>query len=747
MSVNGKGRWDEMFAQINESIQESEQRSEDLAEAQHAEDVEVPEQFREAAPNAFDDDQIAQRKAEAQAEEDAALKRLNIVSVYKKLTGNEVKRSGGQNEKLVFCPTEGHNNRNSEAACLNTSKNTWVCYGQCEDGGGVIDMVAAAAGMPFGKQLKGKEYAKAKQKTLEDFCGWRFDKTKAGYIGKSPEAQKQELADFEAEYGKLPQIEDEAPYENPLGIHRLPGDDDLPSLGPTKFDRSEFGQAKQKEKPKPNPKPVADQVVTKPAHAVPEPRPSLSVVAAPKDEGDDDAIEEEVLPEIEDIFENIPEGTPLHEYMRVTANMPVPKEFSLFRGLQLLSLSAGPFIRGRSSMGFFKPTLSVLFVGITGSGKSQSKGPMDEILSHPAYKYMATAPNGSPYGSTFGVKRIKKPGSGEWFIKQMSQETSGDDTFSVRDVMCDMDYDEFAHFMGKGSVTGSSLITVFQEIDNNSSLDSTVGAGSISSGKLEMINPNVVLSSGVQPGALAKIAGSGNVENGLLARFEIITGNKLLPEHVLKSELIDTDHCQDLYTDLVVYYKNKVDPEGKTRKIVHIPFDKSVYDYIHECYLKIEDWKRGSDIKSRFDLKFLKLCLLFTINRKADVVMREDIDSAMWVMEYLNRAANLSAQKIVVTHGGEIEEKLIHIVTLFTKGKKGYATSGDINDRIKRGNHPWDPAEVHKRLESLIDRGEIVIDPRTAARGPKSQRYIVPSALGAADLKIVQQAEKKRRSK
>lgn len=285
-------------------------------------------------------------------------------------------------------------------------------------------------------------------------------------------------------------------------------------------------------------------------------------------------------------------------------------------------------------------------------------------------------------------------------------------------------------------------------MDNKAELDSAITAKSKTSGNLRAINPNMVFSSSVQPNALSKLVGKGNLDNGFLARFEIVTGNSDGKMDIHNDTMRDPDHCMELYTEVVSYYARKVDPEGKARRLVFIPFDRSVHAYTQEMYDKhISKWKRGSDIKSRFDLKFYKLCVLFAINRRADAVMQEDAENAMWIMEFLNRTTNMSAEKIVVTHGGEIEDKLIQIITSFTKGKKGYATAGDIKDRIKKGNHPWDPAEVSKRLDRLVEVGDVVIDPRTAVKGKRTERYIVPSALGAAGLKVVQQAEKQRRSK
>ncbi|QSL99647.1 DNA primase [Gordonia phage Austin] len=744
MSVNGGGRWDQMFAEINKTIAEGDKKSQDAKDVENIENIEVPEQFLEAAPVVHDEDNYAARKAEEQAEEDVALKKLNIVAVYKKLTGNDVKLSGGQNEKLVFCPTAGHVNKNSEAACLNTDKNTWVCYGQCEEGGGIIDMVAAANGMPFGKQLKGKEYAQAKQKTLEDFCGWRFDKTKGGYVGVSPAKQKEEVAQFEAEYGPLPEIKEDKP-ENPLGIQMLPGDEDLPSIGPTKFSRKEFGQAEpeqQVQQPAKKSEPV--QVEARPASTATATPPALSLVDSPKDDDDSELGVDELLPEIDGIFDHIPEGTPLYEFMRAVEEMSVPKEFSLFRGLQLLSLSAGPYVRGRVG-GAFKTTLSVLFVGVSGAGKSQSRHAMNAILDHIVYKWNPSPGNGNRFGNHTGIKSLIEPGSGEFLLQELSQEIDEGKPYAVADVMADLEVDELSRFMGKGAVTGSSLVGIFQEMDNSPALDASLRAGSRTGGTVVAVNPNLVFSAGVQPGALPSLIGRGNISNGFLARFEVVTGNKVVSDDIFDNKMKDMTFAQELYTDVAVYYSNKVDPESKrVRRLHYIDVDRSARPLMQKSYEQVEKWKHDEDIKSRFDLKLFKLATLFAINRKADVVMEEDIRSAMWLMEYLNRSTTLSGEKITITQGGEMENKIVKAVEYWTK-KSGYATDGKIKSFVNVNKMGWDPADIRKRLEMLVERGIIMIDPRQAARGPRSSRYIHVDSLDRQEIRLVSDSSNKSR--
>ncbi|UVK60241.1 DNA helicase [Gordonia phage Shelley] len=727
-----------LMAQVEqEEAQEQQERELKTVESEAV----VPEEFNDAAPDPWSDKEAwRQRKAEQQAEEDDALNALRIREVYEKLTGTKVnmKKSGGKNEILVFCPSSDHHNTNTEAACINIQKNTWVCYGQCDNGGGIIDMVAAANGLVYGKQSKGKDFAKAKQITLEQFCGWEFVKEGKGYVGKSPERLAQEAKEFAEEYG----VPVEEPAEEPvkkksaqevaeeLGFNLAAVDDDLPEIGPTSFSRKEFGADSDKDELHAEPAPTSDQSshIASRVEAKPASGDAIEVSEEPVVESTDVNIDldgGDKLPEISGVFENIPKGTPLYEYMRVVEDMSIPKEFSLFRGLQLLSLSAGPYVRGRVGRPF-KTTLSVLFVGATGAGKSQSRRPMDEILNHIVYQWNPQPPSGRPYGTHTGVKRLIEPGSGEYLLQELSQEVESGVPYKIQDVMADLEVDELARFMGKGAVVGSSLVGIFQEMDNDPRLNAEIRAGSRSGGTIVAVNPNLVFSAGVQPKALPQLIGRGNIGNGLLARFEVVTGNKIRRRSVFDDNMKDTTHCQELYTDVAAFYLGKTDPDGKSvRKLFYIDVATSARPLMQKYYEIIDGWMDGDDLKSRFDLKLYKLATLFAINRRATQVIEEDIECAMWVMEYLNRATTLTGERTVITVGGEIEEAIIAAVSYHT-GYKGYATQGDINNRAKVKKNGWDPADVWRRLDMLVERGEIVVAPSESRRGPKSVRYVHP---------------------
>ena len=310
--------------------------------------------------------------------------------------------------------------------------------------------------------------------------------------------------------------------------------------------------------------------------------------------------------------------------------------------------------------------------------------------------------------------------------------------------MGELEVDELARFMGKGAVTGSSLIGIFQEMDNNPGLDGAIKAGSRSGGVVMAFNPNLVFSAGVQPSALPKLIGKGNIGNGLLARFEIVTGNKIPGTDPFDNKLKDTDFCQELYTDVAAHYMRLISPEGKNvRKLYVIKVHDEARDEMRKAYRIVEQWKIDTDIKSRFDLKLFKLATLFAINRKASEVVKEDIQSAMWVMEYLNRSTTMTNDRVVTTEGNDMQDAIMTAISAMVASGQP-ASEGKIWSRTRGKSKGWDRMEFVKRLNFLEENGNLISSTSTGSRGPKSKIYAVQ---GQAPLKVVKPETTDRKSK
>lgn len=742
------GQWNEMLAKIQADIEKSEQAETTKEQLQSAEETQVPEEFLEAAPDLFEKHSYADRRAAQQNEEDAALKKLQISQVYRKLTGdNRPKlKSGGKGELLIFCPSANHHNTESEAACINIKTNTWVCYGQCDSGGGIIDMVAAAAGMTFGKAAKGKDFAQAKQLTLEKFCGWTFERDKLGYVGKSPAKKKQEIAEFEAEFGKLPSEDSsdddeeshrEAPATKPLGMDYADGDEDLPSIGPTKFSTKDFGVDKPNAPAgqpavKPTPikkeqaKPVEPTSEPKPASLAAEPASMASVTKIRPDVEDEASLDgdEEILPEIDKIFEYLPKDTPLYEFMWATKHLPYPKEFMLFRALQLLAVSAGPYVRGKIADSIFKPSISCMYVAGSGIGKSQAFEYVNDIMDHDAFKWRVLSASTGAFQLHSGVKKISDVGSGEYLISELSTHKAESGPQKIRDVTALMEIDELAQIMSKSAIKGSSLLTTIQKLENSGGIERGVSTGSMTAGQLEAINPNATIAMGTQPSVMGKVLGGGNINNGFVARFDIVTGNRIIDRNSFRRKSVNLTYARELYGDLATKYLNGGDQEK--RELIHIHFADECESEFNRIDTKMQELKSTSDVKSRFDLKFRKYCLLFALNSDRDQIIPEDLRAAEWIMEYLDRTATMTNVKTVNTEGNEMEEAILRAVaSSMAHQGKGFATMGQIWSRSSGARKGWDKDNFNKKLERLIERGEIIIDPNTSSRGPKSQRYLL----------------------
>lgn len=385
-----------------------------------------------------------------------------------------------------------------------------------------------------------------------------------------------------------------------------------------------------------------------------------------------------------------------------------------------------------------------MMVARSGVGKSASKYAMYEILDHIVYKWMPEPPQpGQVYGRASGIRMLSNPGSAEVLLDELGKEEAEGVSYRLRDVMGFLDVDELASFMGKSSLSGSTLMERFMELDNDGRLDFKLDANSRSGGKTEAINPNLVFSTGVQPAAINALLGRHNVGNGFLARFEVVTGNYINDPDPFTNGAKDMDHCKELYTDLAAYYMRKVDPQGKgVRQLFVIDVHESAKDHMRKAFYKVEKWKLEDDAKNRFDLKLFKLSTLFAVNRKADFVMHEDIDCALWIMEFLNRAADFVSGKLVSTVGNEIDDAVLKIGATLTE-KDGKFQLGTLRNRVKPPRRGWDSKKYDERVEYLIESGAIIEIPQAkrGSDGRTKPSYAVPKALAQYNrsIKVAQQ--------
>lgn len=625
------------------------------------------DEFADAIPEVDNEPRSRKEKFD---EEDAAMAKLSILDVYTGLGGAKPERSGGTDEVLVFCPSAGHNNTNTEAACINVKKNTWVCYGECDDGGGIVDLMAAHMGLPFGKNLKNIEYAKAKEELLVQFAGWERVKDGKFSVAKSPAQLEREEKEFQERHSEPVKLE-----------------------------------------------------VVKPLKSTGEDSTSTGI-----EEYSDDVR----LPEIADIWDHLPKGTPLYEYMVANSTTSVPAEFDLFNAFGLLGLSVGPFIRGKIGR-LFKPSLSVLRISGSGTGKSQSEAPLREALRFPLFAWLCAAPNpGEVYATQHGIKNIVNPGSGEYLLKQLSTDFVDGTEYKIRDVMGWLSVDEFRAFMGKGNIKGSSLFSVYLELDNRSGLEDFVETGSMGTGKIKAYNACLFFTTTIQPNAFRDLVGQTNIDNGLLARFETVTGNPIIGIAPWDDAPKSMEKTFEAYNDVFAFYEKIRAPQGafERREIHEVQLSESAKPFYNECYIKMQKLKASDDIRSRFDLKLAKYSLLFALNSQHEEILEEDVRHAMWVMEYLTRTTRMTSEKASENTEIVIDKEVLKAVRYHYAHKAGYATEGVVYHHVNAPKNGWQKTLITKSLETLVRAGDIEARESNAARGRKTTRYY---ALPAED--------------
>lgn len=629
---------------------------------------------------------------DVRAEEDEAIKSIDMFTIYEHVTGRKANRkmNGGTNNYLQFCPTAGHDNKESEASWLDPVKGTWVCMGQCGDGGGRLDMFAAGRGMNFGKSLKGAEYSKAKNEYLIELCGWE-----RGPDGraKSPNQAKAEAEEFERvieiNQRQVPKVEEDS--------------------SSTGTDEEESNVISLDERRAEN------------ADAGSDTLPNLGT--------------------LDDILGHLPAGSPVYEYVKTYAVNGAPHEFDLFNGLMLIGMCGGPFLRGVGHRGPFNASFWQLRVAPPGSGKSQAKHSVNSILKLAELAWISLKPAvQGDYGIARGVRPIN-PASGEALIDFFAKAGEGESRYDIRDVTGWWALDEYASLSAKSAIRGSSLMSMLMDFDavgrtEDDVVDSSEAIGRVSS---KAHNPLLFVSANIQPNRIQKVIGEEGRDNGLVSRFDVISSNHREEELSISTvEFVsdpDAARVREKFREVVEKYTDKMRADeglgpGEALRIGINPAAHKAYDKLYNKYSKPED-----DAHSRFSLKALRYCLLFAMNSLHDEVMLEDVQRAEWVMKFLERSTALLAKKVTSTKYTDLDERVMKAIEYWSnrsgpgkhdpsKPGRGYATRGQIENLVKKAPQKYTQHEINNAIKAVVESGMVLeADKPKGARGPSGKRY------------------------
>ncbi|ANA85973.1 helicase [Gordonia phage Demosthenes] len=626
------------------------------------------------------------------AEEDDAISSIDMFTLYEHVTGKRANRkmNGGTNNYLQFCPTAGHDNTESEASWLDPVKGTWVCMGQCSDGGGRLDMFAAARGMNFGKSLKGTEYAKAKTEYLVELCGW--ERTADGRA-KSPTQAKAEQAEFE----EVIRINQAAAPK---------AEEDSSSTG-------------------------TDNVV------------SLADRRAELQGPDTDGLPD--LGSLDEILDHLPEGTPVHDYVKTYAVNGAPHEFDLFNGLMLVGMCGGPFLRGVGHRGPFNASFWQLRVAPPGSGKSQAKHSVNSILRLAELTWLSLKPAvQGDYGINRGVRPIN-PVSGESLVDSFAKAGEGESRYDVRDVTGWWALDEYASLSAKSQIRGSSLMSKLMDFDAVGRTEDDVIDNGEAMGRSSSYahNPLLYVSANIPPNRIQKVIGEEGRDNGLVSRFDVISANHREEELSISTvefvSDVDANRVREKFREVVDKYTQKMRADeglepGEALRIGVNTSAHKAYDRLYNRYAKPDD-----DAHSRFSLKALRYCLLFAMNSLHDEIMPEDVARAEWIMNFLERSTALLAKKVNTTKYTDLDERIMKAIEYWssrsgagkhdpTKPGKGYASRGQIEAIVKKAPQKYTAHEINNALKAIVEAGVVAeADPPKGSRGPQTKRYaLVP---------------------
>ena len=100
-------------------------------------------------------------------------------------------------------------------------------------------------------------------------------------------------------------------------------------------------------------------------------------------------------------------------------------------------------------------------------------------------------------------------------------------------------------------------------------------------------------------------------------------------------------------------------------------------------------------------------------------------------MEFLNRSATLTGEKVVSRESNEMEEAIVRIIQKIERPP----SEGVVWNRLKGKANGWDRDDFRKKIEVLENQGVLLSKIHQGKRGPKTKVYAVaPEALVTYEL-------------
>ncbi len=397
-------------------------------------------------------------------------------------------------------------------------------------------------------------------------------------------------------------------------------------------------------------------------------------------------------------------NTFLDVWMKIGERDDIPEEYYFWNGLLALSMALGRdttlFDRRKVYSNLF-----LCIVGPTGSGKSQAKNLLDDLLEQ-----------AFPLSSAGGCKQINSPASGEVLIKSFDRLDPNSDPKNPRKlpVRGVIDYSEMSVMSAKMSRNGSTLEGVLQAFYDASA---SIGTDSITGGDLQAKDAFASLLTTTQPKTIGRLFTGDHVSSGFINRFVFASGT---PKRriAIGGEVLDP-------TPAVLPLKLV---RGRYASVPMITWsDEAAAMFTDFFHNELEKAKENSELLSRIDLLAKKLILLFTANEMETEVPVSVVQKVKDMFSYLLQTYGATDDQIGNDIHNEISDAIVEKIRQIQEKTKLGPTKSFLIKSLKHKKWPNREYAIKRSLETLVALGlvEEFVMPSSGPGRPAGERYRV----------------------
>jgi hypothetical protein len=459
----------------------------------------------------------------------------------------------------------------------------------------------------------------------------------------------------------------------------------------------------------PEPEPPAPPTPT-PLGAIPATNVvPLRVVEPPED----DELDEEILQATEINWKKLaPEETYLRAYMDACTIDDLPEEFHFWNGLVALSLAVGTKVY----LSDFKPVKSNLFVclyGRTGTGKSRSISPLQDVLQQ------AVPFHGDDlYSAPTGVLLQNTPGSAEALLDSFKWDIldpSSNKVIGQAPITGLVKIEELSGFIARASRAGSAMKEMFIEMYDVYSGE--IGLRTRGAGNIRVVNPFMSVITTTQPKAIHLFMRRSDVETGFLNRIIWALGKPRRAPMSYGGFSVDVSAAAALLRNLATW----ASPGWRYE------YDGDAFDAWDDFFhTNLAPMKTGAveseSMLSRIDLQLKKVINLVSANRMLAQPTGEVVEQVTQELyPYLSFTSASLTGDIAFNDTTECQNRLIQIINDYQEKYKQLPSARNITQNIGKR---FDSELVIRALKNLLTLDIVYEDmPKAGGRGRPTKRY------------------------